>query len=107
MDPSAARLLLDGPQAGASGRVSAGRVRAWLGEVPVELQAILGHADFSLDELTSLQVGDVIALERRTHDPVEVRIDGRAFCRAHAGLAGQRVALEVIERSTEEARHES
>jgi flagellar motor switch protein FliN len=67
-----------------------------VGDVPVELRAILGHASFTLDELSSLQVGDVIALDRRAQDPVDIVVHDRLLCQARAGIAGQLVAIELI-----------
>jgi flagellar motor switch/type III secretory pathway protein FliN len=77
-----------------------------VGDVPVELRAILGHASFTLDELSSLQVGDVIALDRRAQDPVDIVVRERLFCQARAGVAGQVVAVELIGRPGEEMDHE-
>ena len=67
-----------------------------VGDIPLELRAVLGHAEFTLDELASLRIGDIVALGRRTEDPVDVTIDDRPFCMARVGINGHRVALEVI-----------
>jgi flagellar motor switch protein FliM len=72
------------------------------GSLPLELRAVLGRAEFALDELTSLRVGDVIALDSRSPDPIEIFLGDRFFCRARAGLAGQHVALEILAEPQEE-----
>ena len=73
-----------------------------LGQVHLEAQAILGRAQFTLDELMSLSVGDIVTLDRRSYEPIELVIDGRtAFC-AQASLSGQMVALELIRSSYQE-----
>jgi flagellar motor switch protein FliN/FliY len=77
-----------------------------MGDIPVELRAVLGQADFTLDELTSLRIGDVIALDRRAQDPVEIVLQDRTVFRARAGLAGQWVAIELIGEPEEEMRDE-
>jgi flagellar motor switch protein FliM len=71
----------------------------------VELRAVLGQAEFTLDELGSLRLGDVIALDRRSPDPVEIYLEERRFCLAQAGLAGQRIAFSVIAPPVEETEH--
>jgi flagellar motor switch protein FliM len=80
------------------------RVAARVGDVPVELRAVLGEADFTLDELSSLRIGDVIALDRRANDPVDIVCESQALFRARAGLAGQWVAIELIGGPDEEKR---
>ena len=67
-----------------------------LGEVPVELHAVLGQAEFSLDALASLRSGDVITLDRHAEDLIDVQLDKTTLFRARAGLAGQSVVLEII-----------
>ena len=77
-----------------------------MGDVPVELRAVLGQADFTLDELSTLRIGDVIALDRRAQDPVEIVMQDRTLFRARAGLAGQWVAIELIGPPDEEVHDE-
>lgn len=67
-----------------------------LGEIPLELHAVLGQAEFSLDALTCLRIGDVITLDRHAEDLVDVQLDNRVLLRARAGLSGQNVVLEVV-----------
>jgi flagellar motor switch protein FliM len=102
MAPSTSRQLLGESVSPGGGRSSPGQVAGLLGEVPLELRAVLGHAEFTLDELASLRIGDVVALGRRTEDPVDVTIDDLPFCMARVGVNGHRVALEVISDLTQE-----
>lgn len=94
--PFAARVLLGEAAAVVTEACSRGRVAGRLGDVPVELRAVLGEADFTLDELSSLRIGDVIALDRRADDPVDIMSGHQTLFRARAGLAGQWVAIELI-----------
>lgn len=96
MRPATARLLLGEGGVSEADLISSDDLLSRLGEVPVELQAVLGHAEFTLDELANLRVGDIIALDRRAQETLDIVIDGRPFLRARAGLAGQQVALEVV-----------
>jgi flagellar motor switch protein FliM len=106
MAPSTALVLMGVVSRGGSVPLTPTCMVGRLGEVPVELRAVLGQAELTLDELSSLQVGDVIALDRRARDPVELLIGENAFCRARAGLAGQLVAVELIADASEETKHE-
>jgi flagellar motor switch protein FliN len=100
------RVLLGEAAAMASGSCSPERLVSRMGDIPIELRAVLGQADFTLDELTSLRIGDVIALDRRAQDPVEIMLQDRTVFRARAGLAGQWVAIELIGEPDEEMRDE-
>lgn len=102
MTPATARHLLG--HTGPTGVLNANpqELQEHLLEIPLELSVLLGRAEFSLDELASLQVGDIIALEQATPDPVEIMVDGRVLARARAGLSGQRVAFEILDETPEE-----
>lgn len=101
LSPATARLLLGEAPNAVDSAITPEMIGERLGEVPLELRAVLGRADFSMDELASLRVGDVIALSRRQNDPVEIYLDDRPFYRARAGLSGQTVALELLAEVTE------
>ena len=104
--PFTARVLLGEAIPAAAGSLSPASLVSRLGNVPVEVHAVLGRAAFTLDELSSLRVGDVIALDRSAQDPVDIVIHDRAFFRARAGVAGQWVAIELIGAPKEEKRYE-
>jgi flagellar motor switch/type III secretory pathway protein FliN len=106
MAPSTALMLTGAGPMGRSSPSTPTSMVGRIGEVPMELRAVLGQASLSLDELASLRVGDVIALDRRAHDPVDLLIGQRPLCRARAGVAGQLVAIELIAEPKEEVRHE-
>jgi flagellar motor switch protein FliM len=96
--PSTARLLLD-PAQDDDSSCSAEVMMRWMGDIPLELRGVLGTAAFTLDELVGLQVGDVIVLDRRVDDPVEIVLEGRPRFRARMGASGQAVALELVSES--------
>src|SRR5437588_4286144 len=104
--PYTARVLLGEVTNQGGSSPSTASVRARLGDVPIELRAVLGQATFTLDELSSLRVGDVIALDRSAQDPVDLVVQDRALFRARAGVAGQWVAIELIGTPPEEKRYE-
>lgn len=67
-----------------------------IGDVPLQLQAVLGQADLSLDDLAGLRIGDVIKLDRHAEGMIDLRLDSRVLFRARAGLTGESVVLEVV-----------
>lgn len=52
-------------------------VLASLLDAPFELKVVIGEGRMSLADLYTLQTGDVICLERRAEEPVEVLVEGR------------------------------
>lgn len=65
--------------------------------VDVELRAELGRTRLPVSELLNLEVGDVIPLQRRVSEPIQVFIGTREKLKARAGRAGKRRALRVVE----------
>lgn len=97
MAPLTARLLLGEVAAVERDHLSPTSVVGRLGGVPVELRAVLGQTEIALNDLSCLRVGDVIALERGSDDPVDVIIDERICFQAKAGAFGERSAVELID----------
>jgi flagellar motor switch protein FliM len=63
----------------------------------LRLQAELGRTRLSVADILSLGVGDVVPLDRRTQEPIDVRIGNRLQFRAHVGRTGNRHALKIVE----------
>jgi flagellar motor switch/type III secretory pathway protein FliN len=104
--PFTARVLLGEGMSETAPPPTTASVRSRLGDVRIELRAVLGEATFTLDELSSLRVGDVIALDRSAQDPVDLVVQDRTLFRARAGVAGQWVAIELLGAPKEEKRSE-
>ncbi len=68
-----------------------------LGESKVELRMELGEARIPLTELLSLEVGDVIPLDRRASDDISVYIGSREYCKARLGRVGKYQAIGITE----------
>jgi flagellar motor switch/type III secretory pathway protein FliN len=62
----------------------------------VVLEAIAGEADLAVEELRTLAAGDVLKLNRRITEPLELRIQGGGVvCAARLGAARGRTALQL------------
>lgn len=66
-----------------------------LRETEVTLTAELGRANLPVTELLRLQEGDVIPLDHKTADPVEVYVNGEKKFEAAAGRSGKERALQI------------
>ena len=64
-------------------------------EAAVELRALLAQTKLRLDEVLSMQIGDVITTDVNANDPVVVQAHGRNLFDGHPGhLRGVR-SIEV------------
>ncbi|HHV79623.1 MAG TPA: hypothetical protein GXX40_08475 [Firmicutes bacterium] len=67
--------------------------------ITVDVEVILGEANVGTGDLAGLEIGDVITLNRRVDEPLEVRVGGIPKFEGRPGLLGRRLAV-VIERRT-------
>jgi flagellar motor switch protein FliM len=68
-----------------------------LGSVEVQLDALLGTTSLPMVELLSIQEGDVLSLNHRVHDPIEVRVAGKTKFTATPGLIGRSKGILINE----------
>ncbi|MCS7220748.1 MAG: flagellar motor switch protein FliM [Anaerolineae bacterium] len=76
---------------------------AHLQEVPVEVTAILGEVDTTLQELNELKPGDLIPLDAAAHHEIKVLVGGVHRFWARPGTRGTRLAVEITQVITGEA----
>jgi len=69
--------------------------------VPLELRAELGASVVQTGQLARLKVGDVLCLERFLGDPLDLYLGTRRVFSAMLGRKGDRLAVQVSERSPE------
>ena len=68
-----------------------------LKDVPVRLQAVLGHRELTVGKLTSLKDGDVLALEEEASAPVELHIEGQLVARGELVVVGEKYGVRSTE----------
>jgi len=68
-----------------------------LASVDVGLSVNLGTAQMKIGELMSLEVGDIIQVDKKPGDLLEVPVQDRAKFRGHLGLRGSRFAIDIRE----------
>ena len=65
--------------------------------LPAQAELMVGRAEVALPDIAALQVGDVIALDARIHDPLPLRVQGgRAIVHACLGRTGDRRAAQLV-----------
>jgi flagellar motor switch protein FliM len=66
-----------------------------LSQVALPLSVLLGNAQLSMRELTSLQPGDVIRLDRSTTQELPVQVAGKTRFMARVGRSGTHLAAQI------------
>jgi len=61
----------------------------------VELKGILGQSQITVRDLLNLEVGDVIVLNKKAEEPVEVLVAGIPKCLAKMGIFRDHLALQI------------
>ena len=73
-------------------------LRALLRGAKMELEAVLGYANLSMQEVLDLEVGDIIKLDRAADDTVLVKVDGREKFIADFGVRRYRRCIKIKEK---------
>uniref|UniRef100_UPI0026245FEF FliM/FliN family flagellar motor switch protein n=1 Tax=Sulfurimonas sp. TaxID=2022749 RepID=UPI0026245FEF len=82
-------------------------LKVLLGGAKVNVEANLGEADLSLNDILELQVGDVIRLSAPANDIVTISVDGKDRFRGEIGLRRFRKSIninEIIETEKDEVK---
>jgi len=70
-------------------------LEAMLGSVPVPVAADLGHARVTMQELASMEVGDIIRLDHRANEPISIKLGKQDAFHSRIGLSGDKVAVQI------------
>ena len=65
------------------------------------IKANLGYADLSIRDLLNLKIGDVVTLNNRVTDKVEIYVEDQLKYSGRAGLLGKHRAVEILTRIVE------
>lgn len=66
-------------------------------KTPLAVTALLGQATISLRELLDLQRGDVVALDHRVSEPLQIFVGSRSKFKASPGMVGSKMAVQITE----------
>jgi flagellar motor switch protein FliM len=78
-------------------------VQGSLERVHLTIRAMLGSAEISVLDWLSLQIGDVIVLDRNVKDDIPIQIADEDRYKAQVGRVGRRLAAQVTSKIGEEA----
>jgi len=79
--------------------VARDRMRTSMKTIPLTLRAVLGGAELTIAELTSLRQGDVIQLDTLAKQDLTVWVKDREYFYGRAGTAGKRLAIQITGRN--------
>lgn len=85
----------DKGKAVASKTTGKGMLRA-LGEVPLQIRAVLGDIQLIAEDLGKLDVGDVVCLDKSIDEPVDVFLGEASMFSAHMGKRKDKLAVELL-----------
>lgn len=85
-----------------AGRGKPGNVEKCLRVVVVEVEAVLGKSRITLEDFMQLQEGDVLPLQRRKGEPLEVLVEGQPVFKAQPGAHGKQLGVQITGWITEE-----
>ena len=75
--------------------INAGIDRSVLDGLPVTIEAVLGVAEVTIGELTSLAAGDSFALDRKLGDAIELRLNGVTIAHGELVSVGDRFGVRI------------
>ena len=84
----------------ASGDMDHGRSISVLESIPLRIRVVLGSVSMPMRDVARLQTGDMVTLERKLGDPVDVLVNDRLVCRGEIGVsegANPHFILKILE----------
>lgn len=66
-------------------------------DVPVRVSAILGHAKMPVSELLDLDVGNVLELDRKVGEAVDIYVNARLVARGEVVLVEEKLGVTMTE----------
>ncbi len=72
------------------------RIKERVMTIPLTLTGVMGYTDLMLSDVVKLKEGDIIKLDSKESDPIEVLIEGIPKFIARAGLVGKNYSLEIL-----------
>lgn len=66
-------------------------------DVPVRVDVVLGEVRIPMEELLALSPGEIVALERYTHEPVDIYVSGRLVARGKLVIADGQLGVTLSE----------
>jgi len=94
-DEVAARAPAFSPMA--PGKTGAAKSLDHLFGVRLDAEAVLGRADFAIEDLLKLDLGSVVTLDRQVAEPVELIVQNVLVARGEVVVVNDRFAIRITE----------
>ena len=79
------------------GKVSPGKSLDHLYGVRLDAEAVLGRADFSVEDMLKLDVGSVVTLDRQVSEPVDLIVQNVRVARGEVVVVNDQFAIRITE----------
>lgn len=84
-----------GPQASAMSEQEKKKLEHWLGYPMIEITVLTGQTQITVDDFLQLQEGDVLLLDRRMDQDMDLYIGEQLKFKAQAGTLGNQLAVQI------------
>lgn len=71
------------------------RLAYWVEQIPVDLNVVVGESEITVQDLLNLQVGDVVPLNRRVNQDLDLYVNEQLKFKVQAGMLGRYLAVQV------------
>ena len=68
-----------------------------LQSVQADITAMLGMTEISIKEFLKIQIGDIIPVDVKINEPLQMLVSGKSKFSAHPGISGRKKACQVME----------
>lgn len=66
-------------------------------EIPVEVSAVLGHAEMPVSELLKLGRGSLVQLNRKLGEPIDIHVNNRLIARGEVVVVEDKLGISMTE----------
>ncbi len=84
-----------GPQASAISEIEKKKLEHWLGYPMIGITVLTGQTQITVEDFLQLQEGDVLLLDRRMDQDMDLYIDEQLKFKAQAGTMGNQLAVQI------------
>lgn len=66
-------------------------------DIPVQVSAVLGHAEMQVSQLLKLGRGAVVELDRKVGEPVDIYVNNRLVARGEVVIVEDKIGITMTE----------
>jgi flagellar motor switch protein FliM len=76
---------------------SRGKLRNRLNIVNMNLTAVLGTVNITVDDFLRLGTGDVLTLNEKTNMPIKLMVEDKPYCYGKPGILGKNMGVQILD----------